>query len=345
MRNNYFFTLLFVSAVIISLINPGCNTSSNEAVSLYTAPYTLEIPKGFPPPITKPNNPLTVESVALGKKLFFDPLLSVDSTIACASCHHPNRAFSDTVVLSRGVEGRIGVRNAPSLMNLAYHTAFMKDGGARTLALQVMIPLTDHAEMDFEMKKVVERLRKIPKYVEMTQQAYGKQINGFTITRAIAAYERTLISGNSPFDRYYFHEEKDALTESQIRGWELFQSKKTNCTHCHSGFNFTSNGYENNGLYASYKDEGSFVISRDSSDIGKFKIPTLRNIALTAPYMHDGSLGTLEEVIRHYEKGGNKHRNQSSDIGGFEFLEQERVDLIAFLESLTDEQFQKKCVE
>ncbi len=339
-----FLTFLFILVLFCYLIPPSYHQNTTQIVGTDTNLYPLEIPKGFPPPITKSDNPLTVESVALGKKLFFDPILSIDSTIACASCHHPDRGFSDTIALSRGVEGRLGTRNAPTLMNLAYHTAFMKDGGARTLALQVMIPLMDHAEMDFKMRKAVERLRQIPEYVELTQRSYGKKINSFTITRAIAAYERTLISGNSPFDYYYFHGEKEALTESQIRGWELFQSNKTNCSHCHSGFNFTSNGYENNGLYVEYKDEGRFLLTRDSSDMGKFKIPTLRNIALTAPYMHDGSLATLEEIISHYENGGKRHRNQNSKIGGFKLSEQERVDLIAFLEGLTDERFRAEYV-
>jgi len=298
--------------------------------------YPLNIPTGFPPPTIEADNPLTKASVALGKKLFFDPILSRDSSISCASCHHSNRAFSDTVAVSKGVEGRLGSRNAPTLMNLAYHPVFMRDGGARTLALQVLIPLEDHAEMDFSTQEAVERLRKSPEYMEMTRKAYGRKINTFTLTRALAAFERTLISGNSAFDQYYFQDQKQALSADQIRGWELFRSTKTNCSKCHEGFNFTTNAYENNGLYSEYKDEGRFLITRDSADMALFKIPTLRNIASTAPYMHDGSTKTLEEVIRHYESGGKPHFNKSPKIRPFELTEGDRRDLKAFLESLTE---------
>ncbi|MGB1240968.1 MAG: cytochrome-c peroxidase [Chitinophagales bacterium] len=298
--------------------------------------YTLNIPVGFPKPNIETDNPLTKSSVVLGKKLFFDPILSRDSSIACVSCHHPSRAFSDTVVLSRGVEGRLGNRNAPTLMNLAYYSVFMRDGGARTLPLQVLIPLTDHAEMDFSAQEAVERLRMDSEYVEMTRKAYGSEINTFTLTRALAAFERTLINGNSAFDQYYFQSQKEAFSAAQIRGWELFRSEKTNCSKCHKGFNFTNNAYENNGLYSEYKDEGRFLITRDSADIAKFKVPTLRNIGLTAPYMHDGSIGTLEEVIGHYESGGKQHIHKNPMLQSFELTEEERNDLKAFLESLTE---------
>ncbi|MFK7906732.1 MAG: cytochrome-c peroxidase [Chitinophagales bacterium] len=329
-------TIIFVGLqflLLCSIFFPSCQQKEEQVERDL---YTLNIPVGFPEPNIAADNPLTKASVALGKKLFFDPILSRDSSIACASCHHPNRAFSDTVALSRGVEGRLGSRNAPTLMNLAYHPVFMRDGGARTLPLQVLIPLEDHAEMDFSAQEAVERLRKHSEYVEMTRKAYGREINTFTLTRALAAFERTLISGNSPFDQYHFQDQKEALSAAQIRGWELFRSAKTNCSKCHEGFNFTTNAYENNGLYSAYKDEGRFLITRDSADIALFKIPTLRNISLTAPYMHDGSMETLEEVIRHYESGGKQHIHKNPMLQPFELTEVERNDLKAFLESLTD---------
>lgn len=318
------------------LFLPSCN-QSQEQPQKEGVPFALQIPIGFPDPIIAEDNPLTEASVELGKKLFFDPILSIDSSISCRSCHHPNRAFSDTVAFSRGVEGRLGKRNAPSLMNLVYQNAFLRDGGARTLPLQVFVPLTDHAEMALTMNEAVKRLKKQPEYVELTQKAYNRDINSFTVTRALAAFQQTLISGNSAYDRYHFEGKKEALSPAQIRGLALFQSPKTNCTKCHEGFNFTSNAYENNGLYADYKDEGRFLITRDSSDIGKFKVSSLRNVALTAPYMHDGSVNTLEEVIQHYENGGKSNVNKSPHIRPFELTKQERGDLKAFLESLTDE--------
>ncbi len=329
-------TIIFVGFQYLLFYSIFFSSCEQDKGRIERDPYTLNIPAGFPEPIIPADNPITKASVALGKKLFFDPILSRDSSIACASCHHPSRAFGDTVVLSRGVEGRLGSRNAPTLMNLAYHPVFMRDGGARTLPLQVLIPLEDHAEMDFSAQEAVERLRKYPEYVEMTRKAYGQEINTFTLTRALAAFERTLISGNSAFDAYYFQDQKEALSAAQLRGWELFRSAKTNCSKCHEGFNFTTNAYENNGLYSEYKDEGRFLITRDSADIALFKIPTLRNISLTAPYMHDGSMQTLEEVIRHYEGGGKQHIHKSPKLRPFELTEGERSDLKAFLESLTE---------
>lgn len=332
--------LIFIGFWLLLLLLCGifpsaCHQKTEKPTPPLSELYPLSIPKGFPEPNIAADNPLTKASVALGKKLFFDPILSSDSSIACASCHHSHKAFSDTLKFSRGVEGRLGKRNAPPLMNLAYNTAFLRDGGARTLPLQVLVPLTDHAEMNLTPKEAVKRLKNQPEYVEMTQKAYNKDINLFTITRALAAFQKTLISGNSPYDLYHFEGQKDALSPSQIRGLNLFQSSKTNCTKCHNDFNFTSNAYENNGLYAHYQDEGRFLITRDSADMAKFKVPSLRNIALTAPYMHDGSLNTLEEVIRHYESGGKAHVSKSPHIRPFELTEQEREDLKAFLEGLT----------
>ncbi len=336
MKKTHLISLGLLFLLFCGIFSSACQQQKTEKVHSQVSSYPLSVPKGFPEPNISNDNPLTIESVALGKKLFFDPILSSDSSIACASCHHPRKAFSDTVKFSRGVSGRLGKRNAPPLMNLAYNTAFLRDGGARTLALQVMVPLTDHAEMNLTLKEAVKRLKNQPEYVEMTQKAYNREISGFTITRALAAFQKTLISGNSPYDQYHFEGQKDAFSPAQIRGLALFQSKKTNCTQCHSGFNFTSNAYENNGLYIHYKDEGRFLITRDSVDMAKFKVPSLRNIALTAPYMHDGSLNTLEEVIRHYEMGGKPHVSKSPHIRPFELTEQEREDLKAFLEGLTE---------
>ncbi|MGB1242914.1 MAG: cytochrome-c peroxidase [Chitinophagales bacterium] len=336
MKKSLFIWFSLLLLLFCGIFPSACQQKIEKPKPLPFELYPLSIPKGFPKPNIAADNPLTKVSVALGKKLFFDPILSSDSSIACASCHHSHKAFSDTVRFSRGVEGRLGKRNAPPLMNLAYNTTFLRDGGARTLPLQVLIPLTDHAEMNLRPKEAVKRLKNQPEYVEMTRKAYNKEINLFTITRALAAFQKTLISSNSAYDKYHFEDQKDALSPSQMRGLELFQSAKTSCTKCHSDFNFTSNTYENNGLYAHYQDEGRFLITRDSIDMAKFKVPTLRNIALTAPYMHDGSLNTLEEVIQHYESGGKPHVSKNPHIRPFELTEQEREDLKVFLESLTD---------
>ena len=165
------------------------------------------------------------------------------------------------------------------------------------------------------------------------------KITTFELTRAISAYERTLISGNSPFDRFYYQGNEHALNDEELLGWELFQSERLNCTACHSGFNFTNESYQCNGLYTDYPDNGRLRITHDSSDLALFKVPSLRNVALTAPYMHDGSLNTLEEVLDHYAAGGQHHPNQSQHVHGFELKPEEKQAVLSFLRALTDSSF------
>lgn len=302
------------------------------------AAYPLELPAGFPEMPIPADNQLTRTRVALGEKLFHDPILSRDRTISCESCHHQVNAFADPVAISPGIDNRLGFRNSQALINLAWHPTYFRDGGVRTLELQVLAPIMDHNEMDLTVIEAVERLRKIPAYVQMSQVAYGRQPDAFVITRAISAYERTLISGDAPYDRF---EQGDsaALSPAARRGKDLFFSARTSCRNCHDGFNFTNFGFENNGLYAAYADSGRTRVTLDPSDRGKFGIPTLRNIAVTYPYMHDGSLETLEEVVEHYNSGGEAHPNKSPLIRPLGLNEGEKADLIAFLHALTDESF------
>lgn len=318
---------------VLSLSSSGC-TDKQPGID----PYAQEIPSHFPPLPVPADNAMTEKRVALGKKLFFDPILSIDTTVSCASCHLASLAFTDGLPVAQGVEGRLGFRNSPTLANIAWSPIMQRDGGTATLEMQVLIPIGAHEEMDFNMYELIFRLREHAEYPALMKEAYGMEVDAFPISRALAAFERTLISGDAPFDREVFGG-KEALTESQRRGMELFRSQRTKCSSCHSGVLFTSFEFENNGLYLNYADSGRARITMNHDDVGKFKVLTLRNIELTAPYMHDGSLATLEEVIEHYDRGGAGHFNQSPKVRPIGLSGQEKSDLIDFLESLTDRNF------
>lgn len=301
--------------------------------------YEWELPTGFEPPSVPANNEMTAERVRLGKMLFFDPILSVDSSMSCNSCHLAQAGFADHHPISLGVEARVGARNSPTLTNIGYHPYFFREGGSPTLEQQVLGPICNNLEMGFNAALLAQRLKDHPVYEPLVQEAYGREIGLFVLTRAIASYERTMISGDSPYDQFIRGENTNALSAAAQRGLTLFESDRTNCTQCHGGIDFSLYGFENNGLYDSFLDQGRYRVTLDSADIGKFKVPTLRNIALTWPYMHDGSLYSLEEVIEHYNEGGKGHTNQSSSVRPLGLDPNEIADLVAFLESLTDEKF------
>ena len=317
--------------LIVGLLAISCFISC-EVDSPIIIHYKIEIPNGFPEINHPSDNQATAERVALGKRLFYDPILSRDSSISCNSCHIQEFAFADNKKVSPGVEGELGVRNSMSLANVAYTDFFLREGGVPTLEMQVLAPIHEHSEMDFNIIPVAERMKLDSSYVVQSLKSYNREPDAFVITRAISAFERTLLSGNSNYDRDY-------LSASERDGKALFFSDSLACTSCHGTFLFTNQGIENNGLYEQYADSGRYRVSYLQEDIGKFKTPTLRNIELTAPYMHDGSLESLEEVINHYESGGKEHFNQSLLIKGFTLNSTEKENLIAFLHSLTDEDF------
>jgi cytochrome c peroxidase len=310
-------------------------------VGLYTQPtvedFELSIPKGFPQPKIPENNQLTPARIELGRYLFYDPVLSIDSTVSCASCHKIGLGFADSVSVTPGVEGRLAMRNAPTLTNVAYNPTYLFDGHLKTLEMQVLVPVQEHAEMAFNIVDASQRLKKNSNYVQMSYEAYDRAPDPFVITRALSAFERTLISGDSRYDQF-FYQNKDVLTRSEKRGMNLFFNK-LHCSTCHGGFNFTNFSTQNNGLYKHYADSGRMRVTMLEEDRAVFKVPTLRNIALTAPYMHDGSMPTLEAVIRHYESGGKSHMNKNQVIQPFKLSNRQRRDLIHFLKTLTDESF------
>lgn len=299
----------------------------------------LIIPSGFPEIIFPDDNNFTRARWELGKELFYDPILSRDSTISCASCHFIEKAFSDTLAFSVGVGNALGTRNTPTLANIGYHPYFTREGGVPTLEMQVLVPIQEHNEFDFNIVLITERLQQNPVYREMSQMAYEREIDAFVVTRALSIFERSLISGNSRYDQYLSLDNNNILSDSEIRGMNLFFSEKTNCSSCHADFNFTNYAFENNGLYEDYADLGRFRLTNNENDRARFKVPTLRNIELTAPYMHDGSIKSLEAVILHYESGGKNHPNKSELIQPIILTDAERNDLILFLKTLTDETF------
>ena len=324
-----------IPALLLLLMVVACDRDGAAVVHADTN-YPWELPPGFPVPPYPDDNPPTLASARLGKALFFDHRLSRDGSISCASCHHPDRGFSDTVALSLGVDGRVGIRNAPSLVNIAYHAPFFRDGGVPTLEQQVIHPVHDEAEMDHNIHAAAERLRNEEPYRSLALEAYGRPLDGWVLTRALASYERTLIGGWSRWDRW-MQGDATALSAAEVRGWDLFNSEALNCGACHVGHTLTDHAFHNVGQYDTYADEGRERISLDPEDNGKFKTPTLRNIALTAPYMHDGAMATLEEVVGHFAGGGRPHAAKSTAMRNFAMTAEERADLLAFLHALTDE--------
>ena len=298
-----------------------------------TLPLGLQAAAAYVPD----DNPMNDDKVALGRFLYFDTRLSKDMTIACATCHIPFHGFADPHRTSVGVDGKLGVRNSPTVINRLFSAEQFWDGRAADLERQAHGPLTNPVEMAMgSHDEVVARVRAVPGYAPLFKKAFGADtIDLDRIGKAIAAYERTVVSGNSPYDRYQAGD-KDALSASAVRGMELFNGK-ANCKTCHSGFNFTDESYNNIGVGTNKPtpDNGRFDVTKAAEDRGKWKTPTLRNITQTAPYMHDGSENTLSEVIEFYDRGGNANPNLSKEMRPLKLSAQEKRDLVAFLEALT----------
>lgn len=299
-----------------------------------------EIPAYWPELIHPKDNPQTESGIALGKRLFFDPILSRDSTISCASCHKPDLAFTDGLALSEGIEGRVGRRSAPSLLNVGFqHLGMFWDGRATNLETQSLHTITDSVEMDNDWETVLLRLHRHEDYLDLFGKAFGVLvISKNDIARAIAQYERSLISAGSRFDQMTSGAVN--FTVSELRGWAIFFDASKDvphgeCSHCHAEPLFANPQFHNNGLIRN-EDKGRAGVTNSRYDIGKFKVPSLRNVAITAPYMHDGRLKTLAEVVNHYALGGHGGINVSPNVRPLMLDEMDKRDLIAFLETLTD---------
>lgn len=323
---------LVIAAILLVAVS-----SCVQDVVLESEGYMLNLPPHFPEMEIPADNPLTLEKIAFGKKLFEEKRLSSDNTLACISCHNPKYAFSDTVQFSLGVDGQLGERNSTPIFNVGYHPAFFRDGGALTLELQVVAPIENPLEMNANIAEVCEKLDADQEYHDLAMEVFGTNFTPNVLSKSLASYLRTLISGNSRYDQYV-QGDKNALTDLEKEGFDLYDGK-AGCFKCHDGFDFTDYTYQNVGLYEEYADLGRMKLTADSADMGMFMVPSLRNLSYTAPYMHDGSLKTLEEVIDLYDEGGKGHWNQDFRIFPLDLTDHEKVALKAFLLTLNDEDF------
>jgi len=323
-------------AVITAIFLNSC--TQDKSFEFNDTPYNIDYPPGFPAMDIPDGKELTLLRVELGRQLFFDKRLSRDSSVSCGSCHFQQNAFSDFKSKSIGINNATGFRNSPSLANIGYHPYLFRDGGATTLETQILVPIEDEHEMGFSVPEVIDRLKQDTQYNLYAMKAYKRSFDAFVLTRAIAAFERTMISGNSRYDQFS-NGNSNALNDSEKRGKDLFFSTQTKCSECHTGFDFTDYSFKNIGLYETYADSGRERITLIPSDKGKFKTPSLRNIEVTAPYMHDGSMTTLEDVIEHFNQGGKNHVNKDTLISPLNLTTQQKTDLVNFLKSLTDNTF------
>ncbi len=306
-----------------------------------TAAEDIRVPLGLLPIQWPQDNPYTKEKASLGKLLYFDKRLSMDGTVSCAMCHHPKFAFADGLAVSKGIKGQIGGRSAPTVFNRAYSLAQFWDGRAATLEEQAKGPMINPIEMGNTHEALVKNLTNVPGYRTLFKSVFGTdELTIDHVAKAIATYERTVLSGNSPYDRWKAGNKK-AMTADQVRGKDIFFGKGR-CDACHEGINFTSNSFHNIGVGTdkAHPDEGRFIVTKNLADWGAFKTPTLREVARTGPYMHDGGMKTLEEVVDFYDKGGLPNKNLDKTIRKLDLTTQEKQDLVAFLKALNGEGWQ-----
>lgn len=326
------------AAAALAILQAAWLFGCGEADSSEPQPPAILIPPGFPAIVAPEDNEPTVARIELGRKLFYDERLSRTNEVSCGSCHLQQHAFADPAPVSVGVDGLTGTRNAPALINLAWGKSFFWHGGTTSLEAQAVAPIKNPLEMDMTLAEVIERLSADAALSEEFRLAYDEGPTESTITRALASFGRSMVSAASAYDRYLAGE-TSALSPAARRGEALFNGERGECFHCHTGFNLTSNAFRNNGIAAGDPDEGRREITLKDSDLGKFKVPTLRNVAVSAPYMHDGSLATLEEVIAAYVRGGRGHANTDPIILPLDLDASAQRDLLAFLESFTDPEF------
>lgn len=331
---------------IFLLLFLGYSCDKNPVNPDGTTPYKLNLPSNMPSMPIPADNPLTVEGVALGKKLFYDPILSGDNTQSCGSCHRQHYAFVDsTLKFSVGIDKIQGKRNIMPLFNLAWGKGFFWDGGAANMESQVIGPIQNPVEMHESLVNVDAKLKAHPEYPALFKKAFGKDtITIPLLMKAIAQFERTLVSASSRYDKYARGEAGGTLSDQEIRGMNIFQDhEKGDCNHCHVlGSTFTDFEYRNTGLDSIAIDSGRARITLKPIDLGKFKTPSLRNIEFTAPYMHDGRFATLEECVNHYNVGFHYASNLDGNLVGMvkgRMSAQDVQDLVAFLKTLSDYEF------
>jgi cytochrome c peroxidase len=301
---------------------------------------TLDVPKGLGKLSIPEDNPHLKAKVELGKQLYFDPRLSSDNSVSCASCHDPAKGWSNGEPVATGIRGQKGGRSAPTIINAGFQDFQFWDGRALRLEGQALGPVQNPIEMDMKLDVLVEKLNAIPGYRQQFQAVYGTDATAETIAKSIAAFERTVLSGDAPYDRFKAGD-KTALSEAAQRGMNVFFNK-AHCSACHQGPNFTDGAFHNLGvgIHDPQPDLGREAETKLLGDRGAFKTPTLREIAKTAPYMHDGRLKTLEDVVEYYVKGGTPNPQLDEEIFPLKLSEQDRADLVVFLkEGLSSEKY------
>lgn len=325
--------------LIITLIFSSC---INQEENIIAPIFSLNVPSQLGEMHIPLENPITKEGIELGKTLFFDPILSDNNKVSCASCHFPELAFSDGKSLTNsGVSSNTLIRHSPTLFNLAWHKGYFWDGGAKTLASQTFGPLTHADEMGSNLLELVNKLNQTANYPSLFEKAFDSQISSQKIAFALTQYQLSLISAYSPYDDYL--EGKATLSTLEQEGLTLFNK---NCSSCHQGNHFSDFEYHNNGLDSTFNYEGEdprfgrYRITLDKNDLGKYKTPSLRNIALTAPYMHNGRFKTLEDVLNHYTTSIKKSETLADELTNkITLTTKQKSALIAFLQTLTDEKF------
>jgi cytochrome c peroxidase len=330
---------LLLTAFLLAACSPSSEVAEKEP-----GPYELTFPLGLDAEsaIIPEDNPVTEEKLKLGKRLFFETSISVDHSISCASCHVPENGFADPNQFSSGVEGKKGGRQSPPAFNRIFTLRQFWDGRAATLEEQALGPLQNPIEMAMpDMETVVKRLQEDPEYVALFKTAFPPEggVTADHIANSIATFERSILAGNSPFDRFQAGD-KSAMSESAQRGYEIFKDEnRGNCETCHVGFNFSDENYYNLGVGMDAKkpDLGRYAVQKLEGYQGAFKTPTLRQITQSAPYMHDGSQRTLEEVVDFYNKGGHANKWLNSKVKKLNLSKQDQKDLVEFLKALTGE--------
>jgi cytochrome c peroxidase len=338
---------------LLAVLLVGCAAVAFTAATA-DEPFAWRLPRGFPSPRVPPANPMSVSKVTLGRYLFYDRRLSRNGQQSCGTCHEQARAFTDGRAHARGSTGEEHPRSSMSLVNVAYASVLTWGNPTVTkLEEQALVPMFGDHPVELGLTKpgteLLGRLRRVPEYERLFPAAFNGANDPFTVenvTRAIASFERTIISGRSSYDRYHFDRQDDAISVEARRGEQLFFSAPLSCFRCHGGFTFSGAvdfegrqgggppEFHNNGL--ANLAGGVYDVTGLAEDFGKFKAPTLRNIAVTAPYMHDGNAATLEAVLDFYAAGGRDQRNKSDLVHGFPLTVEQKHDLIAFLQTLTD---------
>jgi cytochrome c peroxidase len=320
----------------------GCGAPQSERATATVAPapaWEIKIPLGLAPDLQAPaGNPPTRDKVELGRHLYFDARLSAAGDVSCATCHHPDQGFTDNLPVSPGHGGQKGTRSTPTVINATYSYLQFWDGRAATLEEQALGPIQNPIEMGNTVEGMVANIQGIQDYAPLFAAAFGDPtITAERVAQAIASYERTVLSGNSKWDRFMAGD-TGAMSEAEKRGWELFKGK-AQCTLCHAGQTFSDSDFHNLGVGMGAKkpDLGRFAVTKDERDKGAFKTPTVRDITRTAPYMHDGSQGSLEEVVEFYNKGGEKNPWLDPKIRPLGLTPEESADLILFMRALDGE--------